>query len=453
MTNSRYAAIVCIFLAILHREADSQDILDDERNGCRWHGGSISGLVCDCRGDAEVTLNSNTISYPSTTEIVMKGCRAVKIEANTIAGLRNLRLVSLSDIQQIRFDSDSINWYGYRDSVSQVVEEERFDVTIPSLKLLVRNSNVSEIASHAFAGRIGEIILDGVVVNKISPLAFVNLLQTEKISIRNSALLDVGVQAFKKFATEQFELVNVTADLVPSRAISNITVYQSVVIDNCDFNAIRSGGFTIYNPSRFRLTNSRVGNLNGEGFKIISRGIVSIRNNTFVNVDDGGFAGITLQKDVITYKLTFDSNRIRNMHPTSLSTSEPYFQFTNIILDEACDCTAVDDKIRESSYYKEIKCTYENELTPLDVFKTKMCSVVNQYYIVIIIASVVAILIAAILLGLYMYYRNVYKRQKYGDKKAGKNGNMSLIVPDGRTYRETELHVIVERADLLTTDL
>lgn len=323
------------------------------------------------------------------------------------------------------------------------------------MKITVSNSNISEVSSHAFAGRISEVTFENVNIQKIFPLAFVNLLQTEKITIKNSLLLDVAVQSFKKCSTEFLELTNVTADLIPSRAISNITVYQNVTIDNCNFTTIRAGGFTVYNPKIFQVTNTNVRNLNGEAFKIVSRGIIIFRNNSFNIVDDGAFRGIVLRRDYIVSdsRFIFDSNKIHTLNPNSLRMSEPRVQFRNIILNKPCDCTEVDNKIIDSSYYDEIMCIYDNEPFTMSYFKSNMCSVVSQTYLIIIIVCIVVILIVAIAMGLYFYYKFVYKRQKYGDEKETKNGNMSLIVPDGRTYRETELHVIVERTDLLTTDL
>lgn len=445
------------FLAIsfiaLYQIVESQDIADDRKYGCTWHGGSMAKLSCNCENGAEMTIKADSINSFSTSEILINGCKSVKMEANAVADMRNLRALSLSKIGNIQLDTDSINWYGYKENSGQI-EEERFDITVPSLKVNVYKSNISQIQSHAFAGRISEITFEDVNVERLDPLAFVNLLQTEKISIRDSVLRNVGVQSFKKFSTEYVELINVHADLVPSRAFSNITVYQNFTIENCTFDTVYPGGFTVYNPLVFQVTNTNVKDLNGEAFKVISRGRVIFRNNNFTHMDDGALRGITFRKDMLLGEslFAFDSNRLGKLSSGALSVSEPNVQFKNIYLGD-CDCSDTDQKIKDSSYYEDLQCRSNNEFMTVKYFKAHMCSVASNYYIIIIIVCVVGTLVIALISGLVLYYKFVYRVRKYGDKKSEKKGNLSLIVPDGRTYRETELHVIVERTDLLTTDL
>ncbi|XP_056648046.1 uncharacterized protein LOC130452679 [Diorhabda sublineata] len=454
MTIFKHFHLLSFLSIALYSPTYSQSIPDDRKYGCTWHGGSVAKLSCNCEPWAEMILKPNSIDSYSTSEILINGCKSIRIEANAISQMRNLRTLALSNVGSIDFSSDSINWYGYKD-YSGRLEEERFDISVPSLKIHVYASNISRISSHAFAGRISEITLEDLNIVNLEPLAFVNLLQTEKISLRNTVLINVGVQAFKKFSTEHFELISVTADLLPSRAISNITVYQNVTIHNCVFNTIRSGGFTIYNPKVLQVTNNKVQHLSGEAFKVISRGFVLFRDNDFGFVDDGAFLGVKIRKDTHPGDPTFifDSNRLSNLSSSALQTFEPGVQFKNIYLGESCDCLGVEEKIKESEYYAELQCLNDGQYTTVEYFKVHMCSVVSNYFVMIIIVSVIGCLLIVVVSGLLLYYKFVYRTRKYGNKNSSKKGPLSLIVPDGRTYRETELHVIVERTDLLTTDL
>ncbi|KAJ8975744.1 hypothetical protein NQ317_015366 [Molorchus minor] len=292
------------------------DITNNPEFGCSWYGGSSSRIVCNCKEGAEMF-----------------------IEKNNIPSLRNIILINIGFVI---FDEESIVWYGYKDAENQY--EERFDLSIPSLRISVYSSTIELISSHSFKGRINEIIFDQVVIEKISPFAFTNLLQTEKITINNS-ILKVMDQPFKRFSTEYLELNGVQADIIPSRTFSNVTVYKNLVINNCTFNNIRSGAFSINDPETFQFTNNRVGHFNGEAFKVTSRGSVLFRNNMFGAVDDGAFRGYQFQKKRST------------------------------------------------------------------------------------------------------------QSRKYGSKKQNQNGTLSLIVPDGRTYKETELHVYVEKNGSLNNRL
>lgn len=402
-----------------------------------------------------MVIQESSISAFSTIEIEINGCEQIIFDERCILAMKNLRTIHLNHIGSIAFKEESMNWYGYQERNFLEVEE-RFDVSRQSLRISIIDSNVSVISSHTFVGRINEIVFDGVTIDSIQPIAFGNLLQTEKIIFRNTVLKGVGVQALKKFSTEFIELSGVTATVIPSRTFSEVTVYQDLKIDNCRFGEVHSGSFNINNPKSFMVTNSNISILYGEAFKVTSRGLVLFRNNSFGTINDGVFQGIVPKKDEFLpdESFIFDSNTIGSLSRYSLDIPEFRAKFSNIYLNEACDCKVIDHKIKESAYYADIMCLHDASYMTLKYYKSNMCSVITNYYITIIVASVVTTLVVVVVAGLIFYYRMVYRRKKYGSKERMKNnGNLSLIVPDGRTYRETELHVIVEKTDLLTTDL
>ncbi|KAG5884566.1 hypothetical protein JTB14_006592 [Gonioctena quinquepunctata] len=449
--NLRIDHLAAFILVSICNAVLSQDVTQQREFGCRWYGGSTAGLVCDCQEGAEMTIKDQSIPAFDTTDVQINGCKLLKFEENAVMEMKNLRTLILNNTESIVFETGSLNWYGFREDTSQ---SERFDVTVPSLKITVCNSNVTVIASHAFAGRINEIIFDNTIIERILPFAFSNLLQTEIIAIRNTLLKSVEVQAFKKFETEYLELDGVTAAQIPSRAFSNVTVHQNMTIENCVIDTVRPGGFSINDPRIFQVTNTNISHLNGEAFKIVSKGMVVFRNNFFGEVHDGAFQGITLRRDVLGDVLfLFESNTFSNLSRYSLSVSETSVQFRNMYMSEPCDCVDLDHKIKESAYYDDMMCLGDGEFVTVQTFKSNMCSVIGSYYIVIIIICVVSVVLVLVVAGLLLYYKFVYRSKKYGGEKGGKTGTLSLIVPDGRTYRETELHVIVEKTDLLTTDL
>lgn len=402
-----------------------------------------------------MVIQKSSIPAFSTIEVEFNECEEIIFEEQSIAAMRNLRKIHLNGIKSITFNQESMNWYGYQERTNTEVEE-RFDIARPSLRISIFNSNITLISSHTFTGRINEIIFDGVVIDSIRPIAFGNLLQTERIIFRNTLLKRIEVQAFKKFSAEIIELNGVTASIIPSRTFSNVTVYRDFIINNCSFGDIYSGSFAINNPIMFQVTSTNISTLYGEAFKILSRGSVLFRGNTFGVVNDGAFQGIILKKDEVLNDISFifDSNTFKSLSRYSLNIPEFNVRFVNIYLNEPCDCKTIDHKIKESVYYSDIMCLYENRYMTLKYYKSNMCSVITNYYITIIIVSIVTALVIIVVAGLIFYYRFVYRRKKYGSKERMKNnGNLSLIVPDGRTYRETELHVILEKSDLLTTDL
>nr|XP_023016185.1 uncharacterized protein LOC111505587 [Leptinotarsa decemlineata]XP_023016186.1 uncharacterized protein LOC111505587 [Leptinotarsa decemlineata] len=443
--------LVPFFLVSLLNAVLSQDVTEIKKYGCRWYGGSSARLVCDCQEGIEMTIGAKSIPAFDTTEVQISRCKVLRFEENSVMEMKNLRTLNLTDIASIVFDTRSLNWYGFREENAQ---DERFDVTVPSLRIYIYNSNVSLISSHAFAGRINEIVFDGAIIEKIQPFAFSNLLQTERITIRNSEIKDIEVQAFKRFSTEYLDLDGVTAPLVPSRAFANVTVYQNMTLEHCVFDTVRPGGFVINDPKAFQVTNSNISQLNGEAFKVSSRGTVIFRGNFFGEVHDGAFGGIKLRRDFSSGDslFIFDYNTFSKLTRYSL-TVEPSARFRNMYMSQPCECADLDRKIKENAFFGDMNCLHENQYVAVKEFRAGMCSVVNNYYITIIIVCVVAVALVVVLTVLVLYYKHVYRSRKYGKGERGKGGNLSLIVPDGRTYRETELHVIVEKTDLLTTDL
>lgn len=397
-------------------------------------------------------ITQNSISSYTTASIVIDGCKKVRFGPNSIKDIRNLRNIYLKDIASLYFEESSMTWYGSRDK-SQY--EERYDVIIPSLSIKIENCNITQISGYTFEGRIRSIDFESVTIDNILPFAFSSLMQSQNILLKDVHLKNIHEQAFKKFSTDFLELNGVTASIIPSRFINNVTVYNYFKITKCVFETVRSGGFIVINPSKFEVSDTKINQLDGEGFKIIANGDVTFKNNIFKIVNDGAFSAISLNKEnVLEATILFDSNIFTTLTRDSLTIGNDFrAKFTNLNINESCDCTNVDHNIKDAEFYSEIKCLFNEEFVTVEEFKSNMCSIIQSYSTVIVIVGVVFTLSFIIITVLIVYYRKVYLSKKYGSEKNSKKGNMSLIVPDGRTYRETELHVIVERADLLTTDL
>ncbi|RZC37288.1 uncharacterized protein BDFB_007333 [Asbolus verrucosus] len=434
-----------------HRDGN---IADDTKFGCTWQGGTTSALKCTCREDAEeMNITKNSISSYETSAIEIDGCKNVRFGDNSIIDMRNLRNINLKNIRSLQLAETSLTWYG---TVGRNQYEERLDLSIPSLSIKIENCNITQISGYTFQGRINTIHFENVIIDNIDPFAFNALMKTENIIMRNVELRNVREQPFKKFTTKNFELNGVRAQLIPSRFVNNVTVYGTFEITNCILDTVRPGGFIVFNPLKFEVTDTRINHLDGEAFKVTTRGDVLFKNNIFNVINDGAFAAIDLNEDETASDatITFDSNVFTTLTRDSLTVNEDFRpKFSNLNINETCDCKSIDHNIKDAEFYSEIKCLFENQFVTVENYKSEMCSIIQSYSTVIIIVGVVFTLCVIIVTVLVVYYKKVYRSKKYGNEKNSKKGNMSLIVPDGRTYRETELHVIVERADLLTTDL
>lgn len=400
-------------------------------------------------------ITENSISSYETSTIEITNCRKVKFGPRSIAEMRNLRDLHLRNIKSLEFEKASLNWYGYRDKNQHY--EESYDLSTPSLKIIIENTTINQIASYTFEGRINSIYFDDVIIENIDPFAFTSLIQTQNIIIKNTQIKNIRLQPFKNFSTKNLELIGVKTDIIPSRLFSKVTVYERFIIKNCSFDTVRPGAFIIYNPAVFEMTDTRINQLDGEGFRVTTRGNILFKNNIFNVINDNALIGLDVNKEEITSQmtLTFDTNTILSpLTRNSLNVlSDFQLKITNLNINQTCDCATIDNIVKNNEFISEIKCIFNNEFVTIRSYKSNMCSLIKSYSTTIIIVGVVLALSIIIVSVLTVYYKKVHRSNKYGSQTNAKKNNFSLIVPDGRTYRETELHVVIERADLLTTDL
>lgn len=398
-------------------------------------------------------IQRHSIAAFDIITIEINHCSQVRFGPYSVYDLRNLRTITLNNIGALTLEPNSLNWLGYRDT--SVNQEERFDLSIPSLKMSIKDTSITSVGSYTFVGRINQILFQNVSVDTIEAFAFSNILQMEHLQFVNVRLRDVRTQAFKKFGAEFVTFQSVSADYLPSRTLSNVTVYRVFAIKGCNFHTLRPGTFIVNSPANFVIVNNRVDQLEGEAFLVTTTGDVVFRGNVFNNVQYRAFGGITLDSQTVDSRtITFDSNTFGQLEVHSLDV-QPQFQvrISDLRLNQTCDCENIVDNLKQTEFYDEIQCPDpEGRYVTVKDFKATSCSILTGYYSILIVVCVSVMVICLLAIGCYVYYMMVYRRAKYGCEKAGKVP-LSLIVPDGRTYKETELHVIVEKADLLTTDL
>lgn len=366
----------------------------------------------------------------------------------------SIREVELSSITNLTLDELSLSWDGYRPYSN--------NEHLPTVSVKITDSHITSIATNSFKGTYGEIVLEGATIGYVSQYAF-SLSSTSpcrKLAFRNVKFAKIEPQAFKKFVVEDLLLDNVQISEVPSRTFSDLTVSNKLIISNSSFNVVRSMGFLIEKPREFRVVSSEINRLEGEGFKVQTRGPVVFANNVFNELEFGAFRGISVDIYELHQLETISFVQNKHLRLTSeflnLNASSFKSSLSKIYIWFACDCSAVDAEFSDSAQQGEIYCKYENgpEFVSVKEFKQYNCSVIASNATLIIILGVVAILVVIIASILVFYFKKIYRSDRYGEKDAENRGkNISLIVPDGKTYKETELHVIVERADLLTTDL
>ena len=117
----------------------------------------------------QMYIQRNAIAGFDTSIIEINDCAKLRFGPNAVSDLRNLRKVSVNNIGSVTFEQNSLNWYGYRDI--NINQEERFDLSIPSLKISIRDSTVKSVGSQTFSGRINEILFEHVTIDTIDAFA------------------------------------------------------------------------------------------------------------------------------------------------------------------------------------------------------------------------------------------------------------------------------------------
>lgn len=388
----------------------------------------------------------------------MNNCQTVRFGYEAIKSMLSIREVELSNIKNLTFDEFSLSWDGY-------YQERTNDDYLPSVSVTVTNSIIRSISTNAFNGIYEDINFKNVIIDDISQYAFSlsSIRVARNIAFYNVTFTKIAPQAFKKFHLEALTFDGSTFQEIPSRAFSDLNIYNKFEIRNCKIGMIRSYAFLIYQPREFQVIKTEIGTAEGEGFKVTTRGTVIFKDVYFKEVNYGAFKGLSLNVRELNRKdkIYFNNVKFGTLNSEFLNVNETSFviEINKVQLSFVCDCKTIDLTFKETNYYGEINCVSEEndkKFVNLKEYKQRECSFVESNVTLIVIVSVVVILLVIVISILLFYYKKIYRSDRYGDRgKKGQNGHrhISMIVPDGKTYKETELHVIVERADLLTTDL
>jgi hypothetical protein len=371
----------------------------------------------------------------------------------------------------------------------------------PGLVVSVVNSSILEIPSYSFKGRLTGITFQNVTIGRIHAFAFASLYNTEKLELIDCFVTTFEAQAFKKFALDKLHISGGHfSGSVPSRTWVDLEVYNELLIERVIFNTIHSFAFIIHGPKIFRIYGNYFENVEGEAFHIKMYGKTLIQNNIFKTLTKGAFIRISVDDFIIQIKgrptLKFENNTIEHFEDGCLLFNMTSFeaQLEQVLLNQTCSCTQLETWSTELSSYSSLY-GYQNPQQQSYISGTFWCkqdiaekngrsyihfkdfsqqcvltSGIHMFLIIILTSSL--LLLALVLLLVVLWHRHRSRNQRHwinvgttlnNDTKKKKLNNkgsniqnkcdneqdsrLPMVVPDGRTYRETELHVIVEQTE------
>lgn len=428
----------------------------------------------------EIILQKNGQGrMPETiSTVTIQNCEYVHITENAFSDLTALTTINLQNIGNLDLDENSFNW-------QHTIDEYKIH---PGIKINIMNTSMEEIPSYAFRGMIHTIYLKNCTVDDVQVFSFASLINTERIDIINTVINNIQAQAFKKFTLNSFTIYSSRLPILPTRTMVDIEVLSELRFEDVDFDVIRTSSIKAHGMQIFRLINNRIVRLEKDSFIVNSKGSIIFQNNLIEDVMTDSLREIKVDKRFLIedgkQDLTFTNNSIVSFedNPFSFNTTNfvPRIEQFNILRPCSCidtkkwvsknllsfvstkdDGTVIKEVIPDVSSLiscKNSNNNYKNnnDLITVKLYIKSVCQDSNfKKYIMILVLVVSIILIA---LGIiFLVFKNRVKRyinvptnnsdNKVPYSNAKGNKNPIMIVPEGKTYRETELHVIVEQAE------
>ncbi|XP_028171780.1 uncharacterized protein LOC114361061 [Ostrinia furnacalis] len=411
-----------------------------EEEFCRCD--SFTRVICNCTADSEVTLRPNgAYSVPSTTTgIIIDGCARVHFLADTARNLIQLRAVELTNVGHVVINEHALAWSPFpRENEMQ-----------PGIRIVIRNSTVNEISSYAIQGRVNDIVISDSVIDNMRPFAFSSLRGVRNVELTNNVFRNIAIQAFKQFTAVNFILRGGTIETLPSRFLSQVEVTDLFHMDGVTVRHISSLAFFVNSPKRVLIESNTIETLEADGFHMVTHGPITFRNNSVTTLRKNAFLGFTVAPEISSIKgrleILIDNNTITNLTPQSLTvnTTTLNLRIDGFNLNASCTCELAEDWRELVKEQGVINCWYdlEGHFISVPTFVDSRCGRFKQTFWIFVVIGVLVVLIIAAAVTFFIVRRENEKKKK-----------VQIVLPDGKTYRETEFHIVVERAELLTTDL
>lgn len=462
-------------------------------------------LNCDCKVEGEeliLTTEGDRRLSPHITRIMVNNCSSVILANSSLISMTGLRAVELMNVANLTLVKHSFELSPHNAHTRISVRNSSIDV-MPSFvfrgdveAITFENVRIGQLSAFSFANLVHteKLRLENCHVETTEAQAF------KKFEV---GYLDVRGGTF--------------GDQLPSRTLNDIEVYHTFRLDGVRMGVVRSSAFIVRSPRTVAIQNCVIDNLESEAFDVTAQGAVIIKNNTFGSISVGAFLGIRADRETrsppspSTHDLIFKNNSVSSFEEGSLMFDRTSFrpELDSLLISQPCDCQMLPVWKNYVLNYTNVYSRFyarENSLVPpqsqpqepinetpetfvcLDGgmdgasisfadYEARHCSLGGSMlvFILIIVGAILALIVCVCLIVWCCRRRRRNNRKKWisvptnaPDVVSKKNGvigreaatsgapvdsRITMVVPDGRLYRETEFHVIVEKAEPLTTEL
>ncbi|XP_003425026.1 uncharacterized protein LOC100679292 [Nasonia vitripennis] len=466
-------------------------------------------LTCDCKDSPEVLLLTSEGERGlgrQTSRILVQDCPSVSLANLSLADMQELEMVEFVNVANLTLVPHSLK-------LAQKTLSTRISLRNVSLELLpsnvfhgdieaiaFENVRIGQVAAFAFANLVGtnSITLDHCRVGAMQALAF------KKFDVRFLHIIggSLGGELTSRVMNDievydKFLLDGVRLGAVRSSAFI-IRRTKTVAIQNCLIDSLESEAFDIGVRYTVLIKNNSLGSVAFGAF-------LSIRADAESRPAQPGLLS-----------LTFENNSLTSFEEGSLIFDRTSFraELSNVLVNQLCECaqlalwksqilnytsahsrlTTARDSTNLVAAPFPLESSAEDPATFLCLlerdsrtsasfadFEMRHCALSSSMLLLILaLSGLVTAAVVAVCLAVYCCRRRRRDSQKRWisvptsapdlvNSKTTKNGlinrdngssggapvdsRITMVVPDGRLYRETEFHVIVEKAEPLTTEL
>ncbi|XP_076662966.1 uncharacterized protein LOC143366078 [Andrena cerasifolii] len=467
-----------------------------------------SRLTCDCKNEGEelvLTTDGDRRLSPHTSRIVVSNCSSVILMNSSLAsmvGLRSVDLINVANLTLIR-QSFELSPRSSRTRIS--VRNSSID-TMPSFvfrgdveAISFENVRIGQLSAFSFANLVhtDTLRLDNCRIESMEAQAFKKF-DVGYLHVIGGSFGDQvpsrtmnDIEVYHKFMLDGVKMGTVRSEAFIVRSP------RTVAIQNCVVDSLESEAFAVTARGAVIVKNNTMGSLAVGAF-------LGIR------ADPEAKAPGSLPANL--HDLIFKNNSVANFEEGSMMFDRSSFriELDNLLIEQPCDCQMLPiwksnilnyTNVYSRFYTRQNTALAPPTLSPQDSinetpetflctdgevngvptsfveYETRHCSLGGSILVfVLVIAGLLLLLILLTCLIVWCCRRRRRNSRKKWisvatdapDVVSKKNGvigreaatsatpvdsRITMVVPDGRLYRETEFHVIVEKAEPLTTEL
>lgn len=442
---------------------------------------------------------------PHTSRIVVSNCSSVILTNSSLAsmvGLRSVDLVNVANLSLVR-QSFELSSHSARTRIS--VRNSSIDV-MPSFvfrgdveAITFENVRIGQLSAFSFANLVHTetLRLENCRIETMEAQAFKKF-DVGYLHVIGGSFGDQvpsrtmnDIEVYQKFMLDGVKMGVVRSDAFIVRNP------RTVAIQNCAIDSLESEAFDVTAHGAVIVKNNSFGSIGVGAF-------LGIRADREIRPASSSASGL--------HDLIFKNNSVSNFEEGSLMFDRTSFrpELDNLLIAQTCDCQMLpvwkNNVLNYTNVYSRLYAR-QNSLPPPPTFQpqepinetpetflcldarvdgvptsftdyeARHCSLGGSMlvFILIIVAALLALIVTVCLIVWCCRRRRRNNRKKWisvptnaPDVVSKKNGvigreattsgapvdsRITMVVPDGRLYRETEFHVIVEKAEPLTTEL